>query len=165
MKQLLLLSSLVCMFFLVSCKSSESPYKKAYEKAKQQELAQTQEQQVTVEVVPVVTETPVTPIPVVSNEGVRQEKVTVASGSQDSLKDYSVICGSFGLKANAEGLKDFLVSEGYNPVILYNQENQMYRVAVATFADKAEAIQARNQFKARFPNRKDFQDSWILYRL
>lgn len=161
MKKRIVLYSALSLLLFASCKSSESAYKKAYDKAKQQELAQTPEVAAPVEVVEVV---PVVPV-VVSNEGVRQERVTVASGSEDSLKDYNVICGSFGLKANAEGLKDFLVSEGYNPVIMYNQESGMYRVAVGSYMDKSAAVQARDAFKARFPNRKDFQGSWILYRL
>ena len=150
-----------------SCKSSESAYKKAYEKAKQQELAEPQ----VVETVEVEMITPVVTAPVETQtaldeaNSVRQEKVTVVSGSDDSLNNYSVICGSFGLKANAEGLKDFLIGEGYSPIIVFNPATAMYRVAVSTFADRAAAIQARNAFKARFPNREDFQTAWILNRL
>lgn len=166
MKKLLVLGFGACFVLLfASCKSSESAYKKAYEKAKQQELAEPQ----VVETVAVDMVTPVVTAPVetkaVANEaGVRQEKVTVVSGDQ-ALNNYSVICGSFGLKANAEGLRDFLVSEGYSPIIVFNPEAAMYRVAVSTFADKASAAQARDNFKARFANRKDFQGSWLLYRL
>ena len=96
--------------------------------------------------------------------GVRQEKVTVVSGA-DGLKDYSVVCGSFGLKANAEGLKDFLDKEGYNATIAFNAETAMYRVIVNTFADRASAAQARDAFKAKYPSRKDFQGAWLLYRI
>ncbi len=162
MKRRILLYSALSLLLFASCKSSESAYKKAYEKAKQQELAQAPEVVTQVEVVEVV---PVAPVPVVSNESVREERVTVASGSEDSLKDYSVICGSFGLKANAEALKKDLVADGYNSIIMYNPDSGMYRVAIGSYSDKAAAIQARNAFKARFPNRKDFQESWILYRL
>ena len=97
--------------------------------------------------------------------GVRQEKVTVVSGNGDNLKDYSVVCGSFGLKANAEGLKEFLDAEGYNATIAFNAESAMYRVIVSTFADRASAAQARDAFKAKYPNRKDFQGAWLLYRV
>ena len=83
----------------------------------------------------------------------------------DGLKDYSVVCGSFGLKANAEGLKDFLDKEGYNATIAFNAETAMYRVIVNTFADRASAAQARDAFKAKYPNRKDFQGAWLLYRI
>ncbi len=162
MRKLVVLGMGVCVVLaLASCKSSESAYKKAYEKAKQQELA---EPQVTapVEVAPVVA-APVTAKPVADVTGVRQEKVTVVSGN--ALQDFSVVCGSFGLKANAEGLRDFLAKEGYSPVIAFNAENSMYRVIVATYADRSAAAQARDAFKAKYPSRTDFQSAWLLYRL
>ena len=69
-----------------SCKSSQSAYSKAYEKAKQQELAEQQTAPEPVEVTPVVT-APVTEPKVVEStpveapkEEVRHEKVTVVSG-------------------------------------------------------------------------------------
>lgn len=164
MKKLVVLGMGVCVALAFSsCKSSESAYKKAYEKAKQQELAEPQVE-APVEVTPVTA----APVPVKkatdSANGVRQEKVTVVSGT-DGLKDYSVVCGSFGLKANAEGLKDFLDAEGYNATIAFNAEAAMYRVIVNTFADRSAAAAARDAFKAKYSNRKDFQGSWLLYRV
>lgn len=170
MKKLVVLGMGVCMVLaFASCKSSESAYKKAYEKAKQQELAEPQVE-APVEVTPVeVTSVVAAPVEVKkatdAANGVRQEKVTVVSGNGDNLKDYSVVCGSFGLKANAEGLKEFLDAEGYNATIAFNAESAMYRVIVSTFADRASAAQARDAFKAKYPNRKDFQGAWLLYRV
>lgn len=164
MKKLVVLGMGACMVLaFASCKSSESAYKKAYEKAKQQELAEPQVE-APVEVTPVATAPVAVKKATDSANGVRQEKVTVVSGV-DGLKDYSVVCGSFGLKANAEGLKDFLDAEGYNATIAFNAEAAMYRVIVNTFADRAAAAQARDAFKAKYPNRKDFQGSWLLYRV
>lgn len=161
MKKLVVLGLGICIAFaFTSCKSSESAYKKAYDKAKAEEQT---EPVVTapVEVTPVVT----TPVEVkVNNAGVREEKVTYVSGNQD-MKDYNVVCGSFGLKANAEGLKDFLVSEGYNATIAFNAENSMYRVITDSFSDRASAERARDAFKAKYPNNSDFQKSWLLYRI
>ena len=137
-----------------SCKSSQSAYSKAYEKAKQQELAEQQTAPEPVEVTPV--EAP--------KEEVRHEKVTVVS-DDNGLLDYSVVCGSFGIKAHAEGLKTFLEQEGYTPVVVFNADAAMYRVVVSTFADKASAAAARDAFKAKYPERKDFQGSWLLYRV
>ena len=155
----------LCLAVMItSCKSSESAYKKAYEKAKQQELAQPQVNEA-VEVAPVVS-APVVSAPQpsnVSNATVREEKVSMVSG--EGLKNYSGVCGSFGVKANAEGLKDFLDKEGYNAQIVYNPERQMYRVVAATYDDKAAAAQARDEFKAKYPSRSDFQGSWLLYRV
>ena len=155
MKKLAVLGMGVCIVLAFSsCKSSESAYKKAYEKAKQQELA---EPQTTAPVeAKVVESAPVGTI--------REEKVTVVSGA-DGLKDYSVVCGSFGVKANAENLKNFLDKEGYNAVIAFNADAAMYRVIVSTYADRNSAASARDAFKAKYPNRQDFQGAWLLYRI
>ena len=150
MRKLVVLGMGVCLVLaFASCKSSESAYKKAYEKAKQQELAEPQVE-APVEVTPVVA-APVTTPKVADTSGVRQEKVTVVSGN-DGLKDYSVVAGSFGVKANAEGLKDWLDAQGYQATIAFN-------------ADKAAAADARDAFKAKYPNRSDFQGAWLLYRV
>lgn len=163
MKKLLVLGMGVCMVFaFASCKSSESAYKKAYEKAKESELVEPQVE-APVEVTPVVA-TPVATPKATDTTGVRQEKVTVVSGNE-GLKDYSVVVGSFGVKANAEGLKDWLDGQGYKATIAFNAEKAMYRVIVSSFADKAAAVDARNALKAKYPNRSDFQGAWLLYRI
>ena len=148
-----------------SCKSSESAYKKAYEKAKQQELASAPAEETVA--------TPVTASPAVSapaqsspavNVGtVREEKVQLVSG--DGLKAYSVVCGSFGVKANAEGLKQKLDGEGYSAKVGYNAERNMYRVVVASYDDRIQAALARDDFKAKHPENADFQKAWLLYRV
>ena len=162
MKKLVVLGMGVCLVLaFASCKSSESAYKKAYEKAKQQELAEPQVE-APVEVTPVVA-APVTTTKVADTSGVRQEKVTVVSGNE-GLKDYSV-AGSFGVKANAEGLKDWLDGQGYHSTIAFNADKAMYRVIVNSFADKTAAAEARDAFKAKYPNRSDFQGAWLLYRV
>jgi len=168
MKKLMILGMSVCVALaFTSCKSSESAYKKAYEKAKQQELASNET--APVETTPVVT-APVatTPVvvertPVAPEAGVRQEKVTLVAGNE--LKDYSVVCGSFQLKTNAEGLRDYLVTQGYQAVIVFNADAATYRVIMGTYADKESAAVARDNFKSRYANNKDFQGSWLLYRL
>ena len=154
-KQTILLGIGVCMALAFSsCKSSESAYKKAYEKAQQQELAEQSAATAPVETTPVVTAPVETKVvesaPVaVSDAEVRHEKVTVVSGNESGLQDYSVVCGSFGIKANAEGVKRDLEAEGYSPFIVFNADAATYRVVV----------------KAKHPDRKDFQASWLLYRV
>ena len=79
MKKLVVLGMGVCMVLaFASCKSSESAYKKAYEKAKQQELAEPQVE-APVEVTPVVA-APVTTPKVADTSGVRQERLQRSSG-------------------------------------------------------------------------------------
>ena len=164
MKKLFVLGMGLCLVLVFSsCKSSESAYKKAYEKAKQNELAEAKAQEEVVEPAPVVEAAPVqTPAPV-SPAPVREEKVELVSG--DGLKAFSVVCGSFGVKANADGLKSTLDGQGYNAKVVYNAERNMYRVIVASFDTREEAAAARDAFKAKYPNRQDFQGSWLLYRV
>lgn len=159
MKKIALLGMGMCVALaFTSCKSSESAYKKAYEQAKQQELAEANKTTPVEAVAPVA---PVTPAAPVETGSIREEKVQLVSGN--GLKAYSVVCGSFGVKANADGLKNQLDGDGYNAKVVYNAEKNMYRVIVESFDTRSEAAQARDSFKAKYPNRKDFQGAWLLY--
>ena len=163
MKKLFVLGMGLCVALaFTSCKSSESAYKKAYEKAKQQELAEaTVAQQeapaATVVAAPVAT-APATPVAVGT---VREERVQLVSGQ--GLKAYSVVCGSFGVKANADGLKAKLDRDGYNALVVYTADKNMYRVIVSSFDTREDAARARDNFKAKYSNNAEFQKSWLLY--
>ena len=160
MKKLMVLGMGLCIALaFTSCKSSESAYKKAYEKAKQQELAEAPVAEEAPAAAPVVA-APVAAAPVAVGT-VREEKVQLVSG--DGLKAYSVVCGSFGVKANAEGLKAKLDADGYNAKVVYNAERNMYRVVVSSFDDRVQAAQARDNFKTKYSNNAEFQKSWLLY--
>ncbi len=165
MKKIVVLGMGLCVALAFSsCKSSESAYKKAYEKAKQQELADASAANTTTEApAEVVTPVETAPVAPVSSAPVREEKVELVSGS--GLKAYSVVCGSFGVKSNAEGLKSQMDNEGYNAKVVYNTQNNMYRVIVESYDTHEEAARARDAFKAKYPNRKDFQGAWLLYKL
>ena len=154
----------VAMFF-TGCKSSESAYKQAYLKAKQQEEMQQQQQATAPQpvdnnvVVPMV-EKPVTQARVVDNAdnvAVRQESVSVISGS--GLKNFSVVVGSFSLRANADGLQQTLRNEGYDAQVVVNANVNpgMYRVVATTFDAKADAAASRNSLQTKFPG------AWLLY--
>ena len=158
MKKSVLFGLLSVLLVFTSCKSKESAYKQAYEKAKAQETTQVQvnaPMQVTpVEVAPAEVEENYDSTPV------RQEQVVVVSGD---LKAYSVVCGSFSLQANAQNLKEYLVSEGYAAGIVKNVEKNMFRVIIGSYDTKPEAAKAREAFKVKYPSRADFQGSWILW--
>ena len=163
MKKLVVLGMGLCMALaFTSCKSSESAYKKAYEKAKQQELAEASVAEEAPAAAPVVAApvatTQAAPVEVGT---VREEKVQLVSGA--GLKAYSVVCGSFGVKANADGLKSKLDADGYNAKVVFNAERNMYRVIVSSFDDRVQAAQARDNFKAKYASNPDFQKSWLLY--
>ena len=86
---------------------------------------------------------------------VRQETVELQSGAP--LKAYSVVVGSFALKANAEGEVQRLINKGYNARLVYTAENNMYRVVASSFDTKPEAAQSRDQLAAQY------QGAWLLY--
>ncbi len=161
-KYIVLCAGLCAAMAFTSCKSSESAYKQAYLKAKAQEEAQQPVQQ------PVVEQNVVTPLEerasnntrVVDNAdniAVRQENVTVVSGS--GLKNFSVVVGSFSLKANAEGLQSQLINAGYQAQVVLNNAVQpaMYRVVATTFDTKVEAAASRNDLQTKYPG------AWLLY--
>ena len=135
-----------------SCKSSESAYKKAYEKAKQQQTTQvtTTQSTQTQTVQPVQT---VTTTPIANTESSRSENLTLVSGA--GLKAYSVVVGSFSIKANAENLQRKLNNAGYNAQLAANSQG-MYRVIASTFDDLGSAVQSRNTLRAQYP------DAWLL---
>lgn len=168
MKKVVYLGLGLCMALsFASCKSGESAYKKAYEKAKQMELAESQQEPATdvVEVIeqPATVQTPATPVKPAEKVAApveKQEKVEVVGNG--TLKKYSVVCGSFGLKTNAESLRDYLISEGYNALVVFNSSIAMYRVITSSFDTREEAVTARENFKAKYPNRDDFKASWLL---
>lgn len=93
----------------------------------------------------------------VDNVSVRQEKLTVVDGA--GLQDFSVVVGSFSVKANAESLQNTLKSSGYDAQIAYNAERNMYRVIASTFTSKVDAVASRNEFRAKYP------DAWLLYNV
>lgn len=153
-----------------SCgKSSESAYKKAYEKAKSQEAAQRvnevpQTETPTQTVVAPVTTRPATQTRVVDNVdnvSVRQERVALINGA--GLKNFSVVVGSFGLQANAEGLQQQLRDGGYDAQIVKNESNNMFRVVATTFDSKVDAVNSRDQIRGSKFNPKG--DAWLLYNV
>jgi cell division septation protein DedD len=157
-KSILMGLALVAALAFVSCKSSESSYKKAYEKAKAQEMAQTNTTD-QVETAPV-TVTPVVTTPVsttaANTENDRQERLTVMNGG--TLKAFNVVCGSFSSVDNANNLRNTLVAKGYSAQVAQNPETGMYRVIAASFDDRASAVTSRDQLRGTYP------DAWLLYR-
>ncbi len=157
MKHSFVLGAALCVALsMVSCKSSESAYKKAYDKAKSQQAAAqvpTQGQQTVTAPTTVAPVQTVTTTPVVTNETARQENVTLVNGA--GLKAYSVVVGSFGVKANAEALQKKLNAAGYAAQIV-SSPNNMFRVIASTFDDMNSAVQSRNSLRSQY------QDAWLL---
>ncbi len=163
MKKSVFFCAIMCVALaFTGCKSSESAYKKAYEKAKAAESTTAMSEEPIIET-PVVTpmvETPSTQttvvVPNVDNVSVRTEQLSVVDGA--ALKSYSVVVGSFSLKANAEGLASTLRSAGYDARIAYNESRNMYRVVASSFSSKADAVTSRDQL------RNKYADAWLLFQ-
>ena len=166
-KYIVLCAGLCAAMAFTSCKSSESAYKQAYLKAKAQDEAQAQQRQQEPQVQQQ-EQTVVTPLQerqsnqtqVVDNGDnirVRQEAVTVVSGA--GLKTFSVVVGSFSLKANAEGLQQTLRNSGYDAQIVLNSavSPAMYRVVATTFDSKVDAASSRDALQDKYPG------AWLLY--
>ena len=157
-KYVLVCAGLCAALTFTGCKSSESAYRKAYEKAQAQEGANANQGNEEIAVVAPVVEKPATETVVVDNADnvpVKQESLSVVSGA--GLKSFSVVVGSFSVQANAEGLQGTLKSQGYDAQVAYNSSNQMYRVVAATFDAKQDAVRSRNDLRSQYP------DAWILY--
>ena len=139
-------------FVMFSCKSTESSYRAAYEKAKAQEaVAQQTSEPVSVQPV-VTTQTPVN----VDNSNVRSERLNVMNGG--TLKAFNVVCGSFKSLDNANNLRNTLVNAGYSAQVAQNPETGMYRVIASSFENRADAEASRDKLRATY------KDAWLLYR-
>ena len=156
MRNYFVMGAAVCLALsMSSCKSQESAYKKAYEKAKQNQAATqapattTVQQPVTVAPVQQATTT----TPVTSNETTRTESLEMVKGT--GLKAYSVVVGSFSIQANAENLQRTLTNAGYGAQIARNPQG-MYRVIASTFDDLNSAVSSRNTLRQQYP------DAWLL---
>lgn len=159
-KYMFVCAGLAVALAFTSCKSSESAYRKAYDKAKAQEeanLANNNYEETPV-VAPVQTRPSTETVVVdnVDNVSVRPEKLQVVDGT--GLKSFSVVVGSFSVKANAVGLAQRLRNAGYPAQVAFNSSNNMYRVVATTFDDKASAVRSRNDFRAG-----EYADAWLLF--
>ena len=157
--------SLLLIGGMASCKSSQSAYKAAYEKAQEKKI----EEPVTTGTTPVVT-TPSTTTPstttttttttTTNTAPIREqsEKINAVDGNDALLKSYNVIVGSFRQRLNAQSLCERLRADGY-PAVLAQNAQGMYRVVACSFDDRATAVQAREGLQAKYPQ---FTDAWFL---
>lgn len=151
MKKIMVLGAAMCVAMaFTSCKSSESAYRKAYDKAQAQEAAYNNNENANkqadtdVPVVAPVEQKSVDQTAVVDNNDnvpVRHENVSYESG--EPLKAYSVVIGSFSIKANADDLLSRLQHAGYKASVVSADINgtPFYRVLSATADTKSERRQ------------------------
>jgi len=162
--------ALACVIAFGSCKPKQSAYKSVYESAKEREVeenATSTSVSRPAETTPTYTST--------STESVRKEKVTpVYESDASGLKAYSVVIAAMAMKPGAESLKQRMENEGYN-VILARNDQGMYRVIIASYDSKDQAVAKKNEILEKFSTMGDpatlrskygipFNDWWILQR-
>ena len=173
MKKTIFLGMTLCsLVVMTGCKSKDSAYREAYERAMSQETTTT-EPTTPVVVTPVAEEkvavTPVKPVQsqstntVVNDRDVRTIDGDITLVAGEPLKTYSVVVGSFVGKTNAEGLCNTLRSKGYEARVVKTSETikgqtGWYRVIASSFDDKGSAISSRDQLKSTY------NGAWLLYR-
>lgn len=163
---------LVLAFLLIfgACKPKQSAYKSVYEAAKEREMEESaaNQNQIYVSSQPAISS-------MYTSAPVKVEKVTpVTSNDEANLRAYSIVVAAMSMKPNAESLKNRLQAEGYN-IILVQNEQGMYRVIIASYDDKDQAIARKNEILSSFSTLGDpetlrqkygipFNDWWILQR-
>ena len=173
MKKTIFLGMALCsLVVMTGCKSIDSAYREAYERAMSQETTTT-EPTTPVVVTPVAEEkvavTPVKPVQsqststVVNDRDVRTIDGDITLVAGEPLMTYSVVVGSFVGKTNAEGLCNTLRSKGYEARVVKTSETikgqtGWYRVIASSFDDKGSAISSRDQLKSTY------NGAWLLYR-
>lgn len=166
-----LIGSGLALAFLIafgSCKPKQSAYKSVYEAAKEREMEEN-----SVSSTPV--SKPATTTPSYSSETVRKEKVTpVYESDANGLKAYSVVVAAMAMKPGAESLKERFGNDGYN-IILVRNDQGMYRVIIASYDSKEQAVAKKNEILEKYHAMGDvsnlkskygipFNDWWILQR-
>jgi len=96
----------------------------------------------------------------VQDEAVETPVVEEAQEDQvpaEERPQYFVIAGSFSNLANASDLQDQLKGHGYDAEVMIT-ENRMYRVSVASFATKAEGLEALEEIQKK----QGMESCWLL---
>ena len=171
---ILALSLCAVALFAASCKSQESAYRQAYERARAQEMNKPTQ---TVTIIPQNTQpqpTQPAPVqqpaaPVVQSTVVVEEEntpVRTIQGEQriidgEPLKAFSVVVGSFVNETNARGMMNTLRNRGYAARVMKTNENinghtGWYRVVASSFSTKSQAVQSKNTLRDSYPG------AWIL---
>lgn len=163
--------ALACVIAFGSCKPKQSAYKSVYEAAKEREMEENATTSTSVSKPAETTPTYTSP----TTESVRKEKVTpVYESDASNLKAYSVVIAAMAMKPGAESLKQRMENEGYS-VILARNEQGLYRVIIASYDSKEQAVAKKNEILAKFNEMGDattlkskygipFNDWWILQR-
>lgn len=158
MKRILTVGVLLTLLIsFSSCHSTEHAYKSVYDIVKEKQ-AQKDSIAISGAVKPKVVSQHVD---ISGEKDVPREGAKLVIGKK--FLTYNVIVSTFKLRVTAEDLQERLEKEGYKDagIILVEDNGPYYRVILSTFVDFQSALKSRNDFIAKYPNRKDFQGAWV----
>lgn len=153
-----------------SCKPKQSAYKSVYEAAKEREVEDNKSTDTSSSI-----SKPAYPTYTEDTEPIRTEEIQAVDPRDTAgLRAYSVVIASLSVKPNAEALKSRMEQEGYNVILAQNTQG-MYRVIIASYDDKASAVNEKNTIRNKYLTRGTsdvlrktygipFDDLWVLKR-
>jgi len=162
--------ALSLVFAFGSCKPKQSAYKSVYEAAKEREMTENKQNDTSSTI-----SKPAYPTYNEDTEPIRTEPITAVNPpDEQALRTYSVVIASLSVKPNAEALKTRMEQEGYNIILAQNTQG-MYRVIIASYDDKASAVNEKNMIREKYLSRGTsdvlrktygipFDDLWVLKR-
>jgi hypothetical protein len=136
-----LLSGLV---LFSACKSNLEAYNMAYQKLKDKEEAQVNARAKTTMSVRLDTAT------VDSTVVYKSENLTLLLGDEKKLFDYNLVAKTFINRTNARGYYEQMKEDKY-PALLVQNQDQLYRIIVASFPTPESAEAKKTEWKSVFP--------------
>lgn len=136
---------LLGILVLPACKSNLEAYNMAYQKLKDKEEAQISSRAKTTMTVRLDTAS------IDSTVVYRTENLTLLLGDERAFKDYNVVARTFINRTNARGFYDMMKEDKY-PALLVQNQDQLYRIIVASFDTPEQAESKKAELKGKFPD-------------
>lgn len=135
---------LLGLMVLPACKSNLEAYNMAYQKLKDREEAQVNARAKTT--MSVRLDTATTDSTVVY----KSENLTLLLGEERNFMDYNVVARTFINRTNARGFFEQMKEDRY-PALLVQNQDQLYRIIVASFPKPEQAESKKAELKEKFP--------------
>jgi hypothetical protein len=137
--------ALLSLVLLSACKSNLEAYTTAYQKLKDREEAQLHAKAKT---------TLSVKMDSLSQDSLmeyRSEELTLILGEEKNLSDFSLVAKTFINRTNARGFFGQMKSDGY-PALLVQNQDQLYRIIVASYPTPEEAESRKQALLEVFPD-------------
>jgi hypothetical protein len=135
---------LLVIMVLPACKSNLEAYNMAYQKLKDKEEAQVNSRAKT---------TMSVHLDSTSNDSTvvyKTENLTLLLGSDKNFLEYNVVAKTFINRTNARGYYEQMKEDGF-PALLVQNQDQLYRIIVASFPTPELAEGKKAEWKVKFP--------------